>query len=77
MKKIFLFAFLFLNVSLAQADATQDLYIEIMPEQLRLDYPKKTYKSFKVHLLDTYKNFPKFADIMKHHYYFILRRLLK
>jgi hypothetical protein len=64
MKKIFLFAFLFLNLSIVQADPMQDLYIEIMPEKLRLDYPSETYKSFKVHLLDTYKKFPKFASIL-------------
>lgn len=64
MNKLFVLAFLFLNLSIAQADATQDLYIELMPEQLRLAYPNETYKSFKVHLLDTYKKFPKLTDIL-------------
>lgn len=64
MNKLFVLAFLFLNFSIAKADATKDLYNEIMPEQLRIDYPKETYKSFKVHLLDSYKNFPAFSKIL-------------
>lgn len=64
MNKLFVLLFLFLNLGIAKADATNDLYIELMPEQFRIAYPKQTYKSFKVHLLDTYKKFPKFTDIL-------------
>ncbi len=64
MNKFFLLVFLLLNISVAEADPIKDLYIEIMPEKLRLDYPNETYKSFKVHLLDSYKKFPPFANIL-------------
>ena len=64
MKKIFLFIIVFLNLDLARADKINDLYVEIMPEELRLNQPAETYKSFKVHLLDTQKKFPPFKDIL-------------
>ena len=64
MKKIFLFVFVFLSLGLAQADKINDLYVEIMPEELRQNQPAETYKSFKVHLLDTQKKFPPFKDII-------------
>lgn len=63
MKKIILFTFVFLSLGIAQADPKEDLYNEIMPEQLRLDYPQETTKSFKVHLLDSDQNFPAFSEI--------------
>lgn len=34
------------------------LYEKILPQELRKKYPKETFKSFRVHLKDTYKRFP-------------------
>jgi hypothetical protein len=64
MNKLLVLFYLVLNLNVAIAQTTQDLYIEIMPEQFRMNYPNETYKSFKVHLLDTYKKFPQFKEIL-------------
>ena len=40
------------------ADDYQWLYEKLMPENLRRDNPNETFKSFRVHLKDTFNNFP-------------------
>lgn len=41
------------------------LYAELIPENLRIELPEETFKSFRVHLLDSFKSFPKSKELQK------------
>jgi hypothetical protein len=43
----------------------QWLYETIIPQDIIRDFPKESYKSFRVHLKDSFKNFPDPALILK------------
>jgi hypothetical protein len=43
----------------------QWLYEKIIPQDVIRDFPKESYKSFRVHLKDSFKNFPQPDLIMK------------
>jgi hypothetical protein len=47
-----------LNIPTKDAEAQRWLYEILFPEDLRTENPAETFKSFKVHLLDTNQNFP-------------------
>lgn len=64
MKKTILIFCLFVKIN-AYADDLKKLYIDIMPEPLRLASPSKSQKSFDVHLLDSDQAFPDFSDLTK------------
>ncbi len=66
MKKVFLTCLLFIMLSVsAQAQTLNHakLFAEIMPISDILRFPKETKKSFEVHLLDSYEQFPALAEI--------------
>ena len=46
-------------------EAQRWLYDILFPQDSRLDQPNETFKSFRVHLKDSYKKFPVPADILR------------
>lgn len=74
-KSIFVIVFIFSLIAKSASVEIQDvqifndqqyswLYEQLLPENLRKDFPNESFKSFRVHLQDSYQNFPKPESIL-------------